>query len=160
MEQSIYFIYKKYTENLISNYKSDEKEFENIDSINDIGKFLNGKKILFSHINFLCKMCLNTRYSNICKDNPTLYFLENRNKIHYLEFIIGTETIYHGQYLFNFDIDFYKRKFVNKYKTVSMSEYKNSDDEYMLNYVNTKKHEYMYNLIHDKSTNCNKKFLL
>ena len=105
-------------------------------------------------------MCLNTRYSNICKDNPTLYFLENRNKIHYLEFIIGTETIYHGQYLFNFDIDFYKRKFVNKYKTVSMSEYKNSDDEYMLNYVNTKKHEYMYNLIHDKSTNWNKKFLL
>ena len=160
MDQSIYFIYKKYTENLITSYKSDEKEFENINSIIDIGKFLNGKKISFEQLNFLCKLCLNTRYSIDVKCRPTLYFLENRNKIHYLEFIIGTETIYHGQYLFNFDIDFYKRKFVNKYKTVSMSEYKNSDDEYMLNYVNTKKHEYMYNLIHDKSTNWNKKFLL
>ena len=123
MDQSIYFIYKKYTENLITSYKSDEKEFENINSIIDIGKFLNGKKISFEQLNFLCKLCLNTRYSIDvkCRNNPILYFLENRNKIHYLEFIIGSETIYHGQYLFNFDIDFYKRKFItmNKIKNIT-----------------------------------------
>ena len=87
-----------------------EDDSINITSIADLANYLHDRKLFGyltnSTIKTLCKICLHTKFihTNI-NQYPKLYFEEEGwDKIHFLEFYPGTETIIWGSYAFDFNV--------------------------------------------------------
>jgi hypothetical protein len=145
-------------------YFEDEETFDNIISLEDLAKHLNGNKFFGYLTNptckILCKICLNTEFVNTNKcEMPIMYFEEEGwNRIHYLKFDIKTENIEWYSYAYDFDFDYHEEKLRQQFK-----KEKNCIEKFRDKIMNTevdiwelveeKKKDYIYNLIYDKATN-------
>lgn len=145
-----------------------EEDCINISSITDLANYLHDRKLFGyltnSTIKTLCKICLNTKFideNNI--EYPKLYFEEEGwDRIHFLEFHPGTETIIWGSYAFDFNEKELEKSLIDQYKLIYNVNlmYDNPDTETEIyDKLDKRKQEYLLNLLSDRLTNWNIKNL-
>ena len=126
-----------------------------IKNLANFSKHLNNHKVFGyltnSYIKSLKQICKNTERILEDKENPKMFFEEEGwNRIHYLEFELGTENIIYGSYTYNFDTEYYIKIFEEEIKNKKQLNCI-KEDPYEL--ALAKEKEYINNLIYDKSTN-------
>jgi len=148
-------------DNYLTIYKEDSI---NISSITDLANYLHDRKLFGyltnSTIKTLCKICLHTKFidGNINITNyPKLYFEEEGwDRIHFLEFHLGTETVIWGSYSFDFNREELEKSLIDDYKLIYNMENEDFDYETRIyDKIYKKRKEYILNLINDTHTNWN-----
>ena len=80
--------------------------------------------------------------------NPIMYFEEEGyDRLHYFKFFPETEKVEHGIFTFDFDREYYEKKFIEK----RLNKWFCDKNNIMYKYVNEKREEYIYNLINDNN---------
>ena len=140
-----------------------EEDCINISSITDLANYLDDRK-LFGYLTnstkkTLCKICLYTKFidKNInITDYPKLYFEEEGwDRIHFLEFYPGTETINWGSYAFDFNEKELEKSLIDQYNLIYNIEltYDHPDSQMQIyDKLDKRRIEYLQNLICDKLT--------
>jgi hypothetical protein len=139
-----------------------EEDCINIKSITDLANYLHDRK-LFGYLTnstkkTLCKISLHTKIIDEKIDiKPKLYFEEEGwDRIHFLEFHPGTETVIWGSYAFDFNQEEIEKSLIDEYKLIYDMEKEDFDYQTRIyDKIYIKKKEYILNLINDTHTNWN-----
>jgi len=138
-----------------------EEDCFNITSITDLANYLHDRKLFGyltnSTVKTLCKICLHTKFidDNI-REYPKIYFEEEGwDRIHFLEFYLGTETINWGSYTFDFNEKELEKSLIDQYKLIYNVElmYDHPDTQIQIyDKLDKRRQEYLLNLISNRLT--------
>lgn len=144
----------------------DEEEFK-IFSLEDYAKSKHDRKFIqYLTSNSIKTLQIISKYTTSkieIDNNPKIFYeFEGWNELYYIEFILGTEKIYLGYYVFDFDEndDSIKEIYTEeRFKTLSEKQieleakYNTSNyEEYIYGVISKKKDDYMFNLCKDSNT--------
>lgn len=149
-------------ENIKCNYFYFDKD-EVGTSLEDYANFLHDKRLfgylIPSYMYALCRVCANTKFINDENKNTIMYFEEEGwDRLHYLEFKVGTEDVNWGSIAFNFDTEYYENKYKEKFEQniknkltniFNKKEYNSNLEDYIYEKTEERRKEYFHNLIFD-----------